>query len=39
MIRNLIVLPVELQEKFAHNLKTRGPKKDEKGGQTTFFAL
>lgn len=29
MARNLIALPVELQEEFAHNLKTRGPKKNE----------
>ena len=29
MARNLIVLPVELQEEFAHNIKTRGPKKAE----------
>jgi len=29
MARNLIVLPVELQGEFAHNLKTRGQKKNE----------
>ena len=29
MAKNLIVLPVELQGEFSHNLKTRGPKKNE----------